>query len=312
MTAFWMTYKQPQSHSDTSGWSDSAMNILQERFRNDPEQTTQWWVCSAHKKINIHDKAYLFKQGRGERGIFGYGEVISRPEQRDDPRGTGEKSTQVLIRIINLVDPRVDDFLVKYEDILQATDLKVEVKNLAESQASGRQVKPIKLEEIIENLLPIRNLISIADDEGEDIKDVDVGDSRQRVLRSILARRGQHKFRNALLDAYGSRCAITGSPVVAVLEAAHITPYRGEHTNSIDNGLLLRADIHTLYDLNLITICPETRTVRVSTALANTGYEKLHGKKLRLAHTDESKPRRRHLEFRHSIFCNAEKSRLPS
>lgn len=312
MTAFWMTYKKPQSNSDTLGWSDSAMNFLQERFRNDPERTTQWWVCSAHKQININDKAYLFKQGKGGKGIFGYGEVISRPEQRNDPRGTGKKSTQVLIRIINLVDPRVGDFLIKYEDILQATDLKVEVKKLAKSQASGRQVKPIDLEEIIENLLPTRNSMSIADDEGDNTEDADVGDSRQRVLRSILARRGQQKFRDALLDAYGARCAITGSPVVAVLEAAHIMPYRGEHTNSIDNGLLLRADIHTLYDLNLITICPETRTVRVSTALANTGYEKLHGEKLRLAHTDELKPQRRYLEFRHGIFCNAENSRLPS
>lgn len=279
MTAFWMTYKQPQSYSDTSGWPDSTMNFLQEKFRSDPEGTTQWWVCSAYKKINIHDKAYLFKQGRRGRGIFGYGEVISLPEQRDDPCETGKKSTQVLIQIINLVDPRIGDFLVKYEDILQATNLKVDVEKLANSQASGRQVKPIELEEIIDNLLPARNSMSIADDEGENIEDSAVRDAKPKVLRSILARRGQQKFRDALLDAYGYRCAITGSRVVAVLEAAHIMPYRGEHTNSIDNGLLLRADIHTLYDLNLITICRETRTVKISTTLTNTEYKKLHGKK---------------------------------
>ncbi|WEQ55292.1 HNH endonuclease [Komagataeibacter nataicola] len=310
MSAFLMTYKQPQSSSDISGWPDSAMDILQEKFQNDPEQTTQWWVCRAHKAINIYDKAYLFKQGKGERGIFGYGEVISLPEQRDDPRGTGEKSPQVQIRIINLVDPRIGNFLVKYEDILQDADFKDELKKLSESQSSGISVKP-ELEKIIENLLPIRNSMSISDNEGDNIKNVDVGDSRQRVLRSILSRRGQQKFRDTLLDAYGSRCAITGSRVVAVLEAAHIMPYRGEDTNSIDNGLLLRSDIHTLYDLNLIAICPETRTVKVSTALRNTAYEKLHGKKLRLAHKDELKPRRRFLEIRHNIFCDAERKRLP-
>ncbi len=102
-------------------------------------------------------------------------------------------------------------------------------------------------------------------------------DSRQRVLAQIVRRRGQQEFRERLLDAYGRRCAITGCDAVAALEAAHIVPYRGDETNSVQNGLLLRADIHTLFDLGLIGVQPETITVVISETLKGTVYRDLGG-----------------------------------
>jgi hypothetical protein len=89
-------------------------------------------------------------------------------------------------------------------------------------------------------------------------------DTRKRVTRQICQRRGQAAFRNALRSRYGDRCMVTGSSVLALLEAAHIRPYRGENDNHIENGLLLRADIHTLFDLDLIGVDPETMLVHVS------------------------------------------------
>ncbi|HUZ56031.1 MAG TPA: HNH endonuclease [Streptosporangiaceae bacterium] len=56
----------------------------------------------------------------------------------------------------------------------------------------------------------------------------------------------------ALMAAYSGRCAVTGCTVQAVLEAAHLRPYRGPDSNVTGNGLLLRADIHTLLDLQLL------------------------------------------------------------
>jgi putative restriction endonuclease len=50
---------------------------------------------------------------------------------------------------------------------------------------------------------------------------------------------------------------VTGCTVLAVLEAAHIKPYRGERDNHSENGLLLRSDIHTLFDLDLLGIEPD-------------------------------------------------------
>jgi len=111
-------------------------------------------------------------------------------------------------------------------------------------------------------------------------------DARARVLREVVQRRGQRKFRKALLEAYGGRCAITGCPVVPLLEAAHITPYLGPDTNAIKNGILLRADIHTLWDLGLLAVDPDTGEVWVSPEVDDPTYRMLSGQPLKHpAHT---------------------------
>lgn len=107
-------------------------------------------------------------------------------------------------------------------------------------------------------------------------------DERTKKFREIVERRGQPAFRNNLCVAYGSRCAVTGCDAVAALEAAHIVPYTGPESNHITNGLLLRADIHTLFDLNLIGIDPDSLTISVATAIATTSYAEFKGQKLDL------------------------------
>lgn len=106
----------------------------------------------------------------------------------------------------------------------------------------------------------------------------DQSDAREKVLREIVRRRGQPKFRAALIEAYESRCAISGCAVLPILEAAHITPYLGPETNAISNGLLLRADIHTLWDLGLIAIDPLSMKVWVSPLVPDPAYQCLDGK----------------------------------
>lgn len=109
----------------------------------------------------------------------------------------------------------------------------------------------------------------------------DSTDARKKVVTEIVRRRGQPAFRRALLKAYEGRCAITACSVGALLEAAHIYPYKGEHTNVVSNGLLLRTDIHTLFDLGLIVIDSQSMTVQVATELMGTDYEVLQGVQLR-------------------------------
>ena len=84
---------------------------------------------------------------------------------------------------------------------------------------------------------------------------------------------GSSGFRAALLDAYRGRCAITGYDAAEALEAAHLRPYRGPESNVVSNGLLLRADIHTLFDLPLLAVDPVARIVVISKLLAGTRYE---------------------------------------
>lgn len=105
-------------------------------------------------------------------------------------------------------------------------------------------------------------------------------DARERIIAAITLRRGQPKFRRQLLDAYEGRCAITGCDAEAALEASHIIPYGGEHSNTLENGILLRADIHTLFDLNLITIDPTRMTVILAPELEDTVYSELKGLRL--------------------------------
>jgi len=66
------------------------------------------------------------------------------------------------------------------------------------------------------------------------------------------------------------------------LEAAHIRPYLGEHTNGVRNGILLRGDIRTLFDRHLIAVEPSTHRVVLSHQLEGTRYSYLHGKEVSL------------------------------
>jgi hypothetical protein len=122
-----------------------------------------------------------------------------------------------------------------------------------------------------------------------------VRDARERVLSAIVRRRGQPAFRQRLLAAYNGQCAITGCKLEAVLEAAHIVPYQGPETNHPHNGLLLRADLHTLFDLKLITIDAATMSVRISPQLAGSCYEEYGGKRIHLPADLNNRPSRKAL-----------------
>lgn len=107
-------------------------------------------------------------------------------------------------------------------------------------------------------------------------------DARERVLRSIVTRRGQPDFRRKLLLAYGEKCAVTGYDSTAALEAAHIIPYKGERTNDVTNGLLLRSDIHTLFDCGKVAVDTKTMTIVLADDLQKSRYRYLAGKKVHL------------------------------
>lgn len=96
-------------------------------------------------------------------------------------------------------------------------------------------------------------------------------DLRERVVREVAIRQGQRPFRDSLLRAYQSRCAVTGSTVEVVLEAAHIEPYRGVEHHQVRNGMLLRADLHTLFDLHEWTL-DQDRRVMLSPCLMGSEY----------------------------------------
>jgi uncharacterized protein YjbI with pentapeptide repeats len=97
-------------------------------------------------------------------------------------------------------------------------------------------------------------------------------DSRKRTNVFRVSRKDQQKFREMLIDAFQAKCAITQCDVEGAMEAAHIFPYRGEETDCLWNGILLRLDLHRLFDSYLLTIDPLEYQVRLSPSLMNSCY----------------------------------------
>ena len=150
---------------------------------------------------------------------------------------------------------------------------------------------------------PSLALLQAIEDRSSVFNPQSVSEGRERVLSSVVRRRGQAAFRNSLLAAYEGACAITACQVEPILEAAHIIPYLGPTTNHIQNGLLLRADIHTLFDLQLLAIEPNSLTVAIAPSLLNSEYAPLTGCSLRLPSSEDSHPSRDALRA-HRIRCH--------
>jgi len=121
-------------------------------------------------------------------------------------------------------------------------------------------------------------------------------DARNRVVSSIVRRMGQPAFRQELLAAYNGLCVISGCGVAQVLDAAHIIPYMGPETNHPANGLLLRTDLHTLFDLKLIAIDAATMTLLVSPFLHGTCYQQYQGSPIKVPEDPTRRPSRQALE----------------
>ena len=122
-----------------------------------------------------------------------------------------------------------------------------------------------------------------------DLEDLD-RDLRTFRLLVSADRVGQAQFRADLMEAYDRRCAMTGVSDSPALQAAHISPYhRGPQTHKVQNGLLLRADLHTLFDMWLITVTDDFM-IHVTPELVSQSYRNLNGRSLRPPHHQQDQP----------------------
>lgn len=163
--------------------------------------------------------------------------------------------------------------------------------------AQSQENITIEFREKVEKLISqyraseVVQLVGIRQKYDQDFSDSDtLEDARERILASIVRRQGQFQFRQQLIKAYKGKCAISSSDVEQALEAAHIIPYNGKQTNNTSNGLLLRADLHTLFDLKLITINPSTMKVLISPELMKTQCRAFWQKKLMLPDNMSDRP----------------------
>lgn len=100
-------------------------------------------------------------------------------------------------------------------------------------------------------------LIELLEDESE------AAAERQRRLAQIWERPGQAKFRREVFALFGARCLVSGCETLEALEAAHIQPVSRGGCDEAWNGLPLRADLHRLFDANIIGFEPGTLKLTV-------------------------------------------------
>lgn len=123
----------------------------------------------------------------------------------------------------------------------------------------------------------------------------------------IRPRLGQGAFRIEVTDAYARRCAITGEKTLPALEAGHIRPYAKSGPHEIRNGILLRSDLHNLFDLGYLTVTLDYK-VKISRRIREEfengrHYYELDGQPLAvLPRSVNARPALEFLEWHHGIF----------
>ena len=315
-----LTFGEDRQYGGNSGYEDDLRRV----YKYDSKVPN-------HKKVSEGDLVVL----RGKKDVFGFATVTSISKERGVKvlKRCPECST-TSIRYRPSKDPRwrCDDGKHEFEEP-RATEIEVDLfeagfggtfvplngevtipalRDIAlrrNDQLAIQRLDLGKLEELIRGNLAADRLVLkaaasaplIVDDGGEDAGDFtpSVIDQRKKVLRAIHARRGQKKFRNQILRRYGGQCVISGCRVQELLEAAHILPYRGEEFNHPSNGLLLRTDLHTLFDLGLLRIAPDTLTVWIHESVKDPNYSQFHGSPLTI--TSRNSPSNEALQVRWEV-----------
>lgn len=122
----------------------------------------------------------------------------------------------------------------------------------------------------------------------------------------FLPRIGQGAFRLMVMDAYARRCAITGEKTLPALDAAHIRPFYELQSHEVRNGILMRSDIHRLFDQGYVTVSPDLR-FRVSPQIRDEFhngivYYDLHDRPVQVPEAVDQRPDQSALEWHSSTI----------
>lgn len=232
--------------------------------------TEEPWSCQAYRQIKIGDRAYLLKQGRPI-GIFGRGTVVAPPERKQKVV-PGESQWEVRIgftvsRGDVLWDPgdSEDHFLVDERQLLTVPA----PKNRWQTRSAGIRLEADAAREIDDI---IRISVSIGRGRSTPVDEAVQEIARLKRQVEQATRPDQQTFREKIRKSYRDKCAVTACATPTAFEAAHISTRKGSDDNSTANGILLRSDIHALFDSFLITLSEDGAAVEVSSELSDPTY----------------------------------------
>lgn len=134
----------------------------------------------------------------------------------------------------------------------------------------------------------------------------EIHEERARYGEPVLTsqRLGQGSFRILVTDACDRRCAVTNERTLPALDAAHIKPYSESGQHVVSNGILLRRDLHALFDRGYVTITPSMEldvSRRIKEEYENgRDYYRLHGSTIRVPVNLADRPSREYLDWHNS------------
>ncbi|MFN4247516.1 MAG: HNH endonuclease [Flavipsychrobacter sp.] len=128
-----------------------------------------------------------------------------------------------------------------------------------------------------------------------------VSEPKEEYKTLTNSRKGQSSFKGKILKSYNNRCCISGESCPELLEAAHIQQYLNSSSNHIQNGLLLRVDLHRLFDCGLLLIDPDYR-VKISSILKDSSYYKYDGITISIPDNPAHHPSKASLKLRITNF----------
>jgi hypothetical protein len=226
-----------------------------------------WGLSTSFRKVQVDDYVWFYA-GWNERRILAVGTVETPPTPTEnDPRYAGYIHSYVVwIKIDNLLTLRLQEtaHMIKYSDFRQWVP------------GAVREASPTT-RRVLQRFLGKRGSVSATDE------------VVRRARVEVNQRLGQAEFRASVLSVYASRCAISGASQQEALIAAHIKPVSAGGRHSTKNALLLRADLHNLFDAYLISIDNSYR-VRVSTRVVDGAIRKLEGVRVSLPENQNARP----------------------
>ncbi|SDF62277.1 HNH endonuclease signature motif containing protein [Rhodobacter capsulatus] len=267
---------RPKSGTDWEGgtlrmpWSGERASSRSDRAPGDKVAPGDRLYIWAHE-----DKAYGHGLGLTATAI------ADRVETGDQDLAIGLRDVALLPRPFGfkILGSRVQDF-----PMLQRMDedrgLRAWQMNAAETDAIDRLIQEFGSEFASQqaqaeaaHLPPLERAVMQDRDEIEQAEE-------DRKTAIVKARPGQQKFRDMAMKHHGGRCVFTGVRVAAALEAAHVIPHTGNPAFEVaENSLVLRRDIHALFDASLIAIDPRSGRLVLSPSLEGSIYAKnLSGK----------------------------------
>lgn len=259
-------------------WYDSAsqavvwksMVSVVERFEYNSKKQVREWFKKQFKVDPVDDPYYVKAKGSGY--CLAYKVTSAQPLSISKPA----------------------DYKFPFLGWLRCSDSKAEA---FVSQLLGHRVGKVQSQ--------LDQIATELEDEGY-FEPQNLEDERKKRQCEIVQRQGQKGFRSNLIAAYGGCCAVTGADAKEALHAAHVVEYLGPETNHVNNGLLLRADIHTLFDQYLIGINPDSLTVVIAGELEGTCYEEFDGQPLACPSDSAKRPSKEALRQRWDDFCDSE------